>query len=234
MTHPFDRLVRQDERRIRLAEASLLFAADHCPGLEPARFLAKLDGLAARVRARGAGTTEARAAALRDVLVGEEGLRGNLESYDDPRNSFLNEVLDRKAGIPVSLSVVWLDVAAQLGWPLVGLGLPGHFIVRLDDPAGPLLLDPFDQGRALEPEDLKRLLPRMDGGRVALAAAHMQPMRVKATLARQLHNLRAIFAAGERWHAADLVLARLLAMEPDDDELKAERTNVRGRLARLN
>ena len=129
---PFAALLAQ-QAPLDLAEAALLVARDEYPELEAAPYLAMLDAWAARVRDRlTAQPTPADAAgALRAVLFDEKGLRGNADDYYDPRNSFLNDVLDRRAGIPISLSAVYMEVGRRAGLVVEGLGLPGHFIVRV-------------------------------------------------------------------------------------------------------
>jgi regulator of sirC expression with transglutaminase-like and TPR domain len=233
-SHPFDRLVQRDDARIRLAEASLLFAGDHCPGLAPGPWLRRLDALARRAGQSGARTAPDQVAALRGVLVEEAGFAGNTEDYHDPRNSFLNEVLARKVGIPISLSVVWLDVAARLGWPFSPIGLPGHFLVRRDTADGGLLVDPFGGGAVVRPEDCEAVAARALGEPVSLGADHFRPLSTKAVLARQLNNLRVHYVRRERWRDAACVLARLLALQPESSEFKREHAAVGVEMGRLN
>ena len=135
-----------------LDEAALAIAAEEYPGLDPAAHLAELDRLAGRVRALapGPGRAAATLQALRQVLFEEAGFRANEKSYYDPRNSYLNEVLDRRLGIPISLSLVFMEVARRAGLDLDGVGFPGHFLVKLAPQAGPeVFIDPYNGGELL-------------------------------------------------------------------------------------
>ena len=141
-----------------LAEAALLVACEEYPELEVERYLARIEGMAERARGRveEGGSLRTRVEALNGYLFGEEGFHGNNEDYYDPRNSFLNDVLDRRTGIPVTLSAVYMEVGRRCGLEVEGIGLPGHFIVgvrcspRLDGGGEPQqLVDPFHGGALL-------------------------------------------------------------------------------------
>lgn len=229
MMHPFDLLVQRDESHLRVAEAALLFAQDHGRRFEIHPVLDKLSDLAERVGAR-AHKPEDRIAALRAVLVEEEELIGDTEDYYNPRNSFLHEVLARKRGIPISLSVIWLDVCGQLGWRAEGIGLPGHFIARCEG----VLVDPFRRGRTLGHEDCERMVSEITGQPVSLTDEHMRAISGKAILTRMLQNLRGIYLRKRAWHAAACVLERLQGLHPANDALRREYIKIRGEIARLN
>src|SRR5438477_1009405 len=123
-------LLERDDREIDLGRAALLIAQEEYPGLSSETYLARLDELAARVRSRRVPTSQPRhlAEAINTVLFEEERFAGNEDSYYDPRNSFLNEVLDRRLGIPITLSILFIEVARRVGLEVEGIGLPGHFI----------------------------------------------------------------------------------------------------------
>ncbi len=142
----FAAAVSAPDERIDLAAAALLIAAQEYPQLALEPYLRRLDVLAERVNDRLSNETAPPIVLgeLTRVVFEEEGLRGNEGAYYDPRNSFLNDVLDRKLGIPITLGVVVLEVGRRLGLPLEGLGFPGHFIVRYRGEAVSLLIDPFD------------------------------------------------------------------------------------------
>lgn len=228
--HPFDLLVRRGESEIRTAEAAMLFAIDHCRGLKLRPWLDRLDALARRVDRQGARTCCERIEALRTVLVDEEGFTGNVDDYYDPRNSFLHEVLDRRVGIPITLSVVWLDVCAQLNWPFVGVGLPGHYIIRCEEGKRHTHIDPFGGGRILDRRECEGIVARLHGRCGALFHASSK----SATLSRMLNNLRAIYIRRQAWYNASCVLRRMLALHPDSDELQQELRAVEGCLAQMN
>ena len=227
--HPFDLLVKRDESQLRVAEAALLFAQDHGSRFEIRPWLDKLSDLAERVDSN-AHTPQDRVAALRTVLDEEEGLIGDREDYYNPRNSFLQEVLARKRGIPISLSVIWLDVCRQLGWPAEGIGLPGHFIIRCEG----ILVDPFRSGRTLCHQDCERIVSEITGQPVSLTSKQMRAISGKAILTRMLQNLRGIYLPKRAWHQAACVLERLHALHPEDDALRREYSTIRAEIARLN
>lgn len=233
-THPFDLLVRKDDREIRMAKAALLFASDHCEELKIRFWLGKLEALAHRVGRMEARSPEAQVKALRTVLAEEEGYRGNTKDYDDPRNSLLNEVIERRTGLPILLSAVWLDVAGQLGWPFVGVGLPGHYIIKRETPGGGLLVDPFSGGNVVSREDCVRLVQASLGKEIALEDDHFKPTQTKLTLARMLINLRNSFLRRQAWVQAACVINRLLAFESDTEGLEVQLRAVMEQIARLN
>jgi len=207
------------EADVDLAEAALLIAGDEYPDLDVARYLARLDGLgtALRERAAGAGAEET-VEALNRLLFEEEGFHGNTESYYDPRNSFLNDVLDRRTGIPISLSTVYIEVARRAGVAVEGVGLPGHFLVRVASPAAPLLVDPFHGGVRLTLEDCQRRLDRIYSGRLRLEPRMLAPCRRKAILARTLRNLKGIYEKAGDFERALRTVDMLLSLDPESGE----------------
>src|SRR5438445_11102873 len=160
-------MVARPEASVDLAEASLLIAGEEYPGLDPAPYLGRLDELGAHLRRRaGDAGADALVPELNRLLFEEEGFRGNTVDYYDPRNSFLNDVLDRRTGIPISLSTVYMAVGRRAGVPVQGVGLPGHFVVRVTTAGGEALVDPFHDGAVLTLEDCQERLDRIYGGKV--------------------------------------------------------------------
>jgi regulator of sirC expression with transglutaminase-like and TPR domain len=211
------------EEEIDLAEASLLIACEEYPGLEPSRYLARLDemGDAFQARLPRAADAATAALALREYLFRELGFHGNTESYYDPRNSFLNEVLDRRTGIPITLSAVYLEVARRAGMRVVGVGLPGHFVVKHVAEDGGLLVDPFHAGAVLTQEDCQERLDRIFGGRVKMAPRMLEPVTNRQILERMLRNLKAIYVKEQDHERTLRVLELLLRLVPDAlDELR--------------
>src|SRR5438270_358272 len=156
-------LMERPEDGLPLAEAALLIAAHANPALDVSAALGQLDAIAARV---GEPDVEA----VCRVLFEELGLRGARQDYDDPRNSYLDQVLARRRGIPISLSVLLMEIGGRCGLRLEGVGMPGHFLVR--DPARPdRLIDTFDRGRHLDRLDCQRLLQRVAGREARLSEA---------------------------------------------------------------
>lgn len=200
---------------IRLDCAALHLARDVHPHASIHKYVQHLDDLADEVATQRPGLSATlRYEAMRRVLVGEHELRGNFDDYYDPDNSFLNRVLDRGVGAPISLSVIWMEVARRLKWPVAGLGLPGHFVVRFDDPERFVLADPFHDGRVLTVEDCRRLLDHNYDGKVAFTSKFLLPVDTRTVLARMLNNLRTIYIANQDWPRVADVLRRLLAVEP--------------------
>src|SRR2546426_2959641 len=151
----FAALVAAGERT-DLARAALAIARIAYPDLDPAPSLRQLDDLAAAVRPRlyPQASPEAAVTELAGYLFGECGFRGNQEDYYDPRNSFLNDVLERRTGLPITLALVFMEAGARLGLSITGVGFPGHFLVRVEGDAGPVVLDPFFDGCVLDPAEL--------------------------------------------------------------------------------
>lgn len=217
--HAFDLLVQSGVERLRLAEAALLFAADHVHGLRPERWLRRLDDLARRVEARGAGDLRAMIRALRGVLVDDEGFRGNVEDHQDPRDSLLCEVLGRRRGIPITLCVIWLDIAGQLGWPFAGANLPLHFMVRPVAPGDPVFIDVFHGAVELDLPACEAFLSGRAGQPVSLGPEHIAPAPQRIILLRMLTNLHAALTEREHWPGVLRVAQRMLALLPGNENL---------------
>jgi regulator of sirC expression with transglutaminase-like and TPR domain len=163
--HQFTEIVSGSEHRLDLARAALLIASEEYPGLDSLRYIAKLEVMAAAVR--GAVTTTddptLKIRYLSAYLFGERGFRGNAEAYYDPRNSFLNDVVDRKLGIPITLSIIYMEVGRRVGMPLQGIGMPGHFIMKYAEPGEDLYIDPFNRERILTLQPFKELIQQLYG-----------------------------------------------------------------------
>jgi regulator of sirC expression with transglutaminase-like and TPR domain len=224
-------LVSGDENDIDLPRAALLVAGEEYPDLDPEPYLARLDGLGAQLRERVAGETspERQVAELNALLFGEEGFRGNTAAYYDPRNSYLNEVLDRRLGIPITLALVYVAVGRRAGLPLSGVGLPAHFVVAYEGPTR-LLVDAFNCGRVLSLSDCQELLRQAYGGSLTLEPAHLESTSARHILARLITNLKLAYQ-----RSGDLVRAlraseQLSLVLPTSGELR-ERGLLRYRLA---
>jgi regulator of sirC expression with transglutaminase-like and TPR domain len=204
-------VVERPEEEVDLARASLLVACEEYPQLEVDRYLERLDTMADGLRGRLGDSPRSAIAALNRVLFEEQGFRGNTREYYDPRNSFLNDVLDRRTGIPITLSTVYIAVGRRAGVSVEGVGLPGHFVVRVSTPAGEALADPFNGGAVLTPEDCQERLDRIYGGRVRMAAGMLAPCPARAVLTRTVRNLKAIYMKAED-HERALRTAELLVL----------------------
>lgn len=159
------------------------------------------------------------AEALADFLFIQERFRGNAQEYNDPRNSYLNEVLERRLGIPISLSAIYIAIAGRLGLPAQGVGLPGHFIVSLPAPGGDIYIDPFHGGSRLSLEDCAQLVRQSSGYEGDLQSEWLQPMAPHAILTRMLNNLRIIYYQLEDWDTALAVIDRLRLLQPELPDL---------------
>lgn len=218
----FREMAARPEAEVDLAEASLIVAGEEYPDLDPVPYLARLDELGSALR-RDAGGARAEDAvsALSRLLFEREGFRGNTEDYYDPRNSFLNDVLDRRTGIPISLCTVYMEVARRAGLSVEGVGLPGHFVVRLASPSAPLLVDPFHGGAVITREDCQRRLDRIYSGRLRLDPTMLAPCGRKSILSRMLRNLKGIYVKAGDYIRALRIVEMLRILEPDSlDELR--------------
>ncbi|MGH7313568.1 MAG: SirB1 family protein, partial [Candidatus Rokuibacteriota bacterium] len=182
----FAELVRLPPEALDLGLAALLIAQVEHPGLSPAHSLMHLDELAAASGAARVGDPLKALHRLREFLFEEEGFTGNAGDYYDPRNSCLNDVLERRMGIPITLSLMMMEVGRRVGLSIVGVGLPGHFVVRADVGSEPVLLDPFDGGAVLTHERAADLVARALGRLVGLTEAHFVPASKRQMLSRML------------------------------------------------
>lgn len=204
---------------IRLDCAALHLARDVYPHVALAGYLRQLDEIAERVAAERAGlSAPLRYEAMRRVLVDELEFVGNESDYYDPDNSYLNRVLDRRLGLPISLSIIWIEVGRRLKWPVAGVGFPGHFLVRFDDPERFVIADPFGGGRTLTPADCESLLCQYFERDVELSDSFLAPVDTRAILTRLLNNLRGIYRAHQDWHRLRSTLERLIAIEPGNTQ----------------
>lgn len=215
-------LMQRPDDDLPLAEAALVISGHANPALDIPAQLQRLDDLAARV---GRPDT----ASLCRVVFGELGLRGDLETYDDPLNSYVDRVLDRGRGIPISLSVLLMEIGRRCGLYLEGVGMPGHFLVR--DAASPdQLIDAFDGGRRLDPPDCEQLLRRVTGTRAELTPEMLATTPHRAILARMLANLDRSFERRTD-HPALLWVTELRLAIPDLPV--GDRVQLAGRLGGL-
>jgi len=208
-------LMQQPEEKISLAEAALLIASMEYPSLEYPLYIRRLDEMAQRVAARSPQATDPFQVIteMNRCLFREEGFSGNSQDYYDPRNSFLNEVLDRKIGIPIMLSTVYLEVASRLHFPLVGVGMPGHFLVK--HPFFDILIDPFTQGRILNPSDCEQRMKQVLGDSVPFHVSFLEGVSKLHTVTRMLNNLRNVFLDLRQFAKAYQITELLLALHPD-------------------
>jgi len=207
-TTRFAELVAGPDDRIPLDEAALLIAAHAQPGLDVPAELRALDGLAADI---GEPTLER----WRHYLFVELGFSGNVGRYYDPANSFLNEVMRRRRGLPITLSVLGMEVGRRIGLRLDGVGMPGHFLLRHAPSQGPeVYVDPFDNGEVLDRAGCAERFRAVHGPEFPFRTAYLEPVTRLAVLSRMLNNLMSIYTAQGRMADLEWVL-RLRVTLPD-------------------
>jgi regulator of sirC expression with transglutaminase-like and TPR domain len=220
----FAELLKRDDAKIELARGCLMIAEDAYPGLDVEQYLAELERLAMRLRAALPQTSGAdeRVVALNQFLFDDLGYYGNTDNYYDPRNSYLNEVMDRKTGIPITLAILYMELGRRVGLPLEGVSFPGHFLVRLRLRRGTLVLDPFSGGVPQSEDELrqrlKRVIPEGATGGIPVAELpldqFLEPASNRQILARVLRNLKGIYRQADEPERLLEVLNRILVLNP--------------------
>ena len=222
------RAALKDQPEGRLDIAALEIAAIETPDLDPEPFLKVLDRMASdladKLPAPASGPEFVRVA--NSFLFGDLGFRGNENEYNDPRNSCLNYVLDRRTGIPIALSVIYIEIARRLGQPIAGVGLPGHFIVQYDDGEFSTYIDPFHSGKLLTTEDCREIARDRTG--TDPDATALAPVGTRYIVVRMLNNLRSAYFRGKQFDKMVAVTDLLIEAFP----LNAEYYKARG-VARL-
>lgn len=213
----FARAVARPDAEIDLARLALLVAREEYPQLPPEPYLARLDQMAEEVRGR-LGEETAPPVVLQElltVLYERHRFEGNRDAYYDPRNSFLNDVLDRRKGIPLTLGIVLLEVGWRLGLPLEGVNFPHHFLVRYSGDVLQLLIDPFDGGNVRFQDQAQEFLDRVYGGMVRVRSSYLQAATRRDMLVRLLNNLKSLYTnVGDDVRAVAAV-ERILLLRPD-------------------
>jgi regulator of sirC expression with transglutaminase-like and TPR domain len=215
----FERLAA-GEQNVAIARVALEFARDAYPALDIEAYLKKIQELAVRVRDRIVPGATARdiLGQINWVLFVEEHMRGDEESYGDPRNSYLNEVLDRGLGIPISLSAVYAAIAHHVGVAITGANLPYHFMLRVDDEELTWFVDPFNGGAVYNLENCTRVISRIAGQPLVLADSMIEPCSPQVVVTRMLRNLKAIYAKTQDLASLLPVERRLAALNPNSPE----------------
>ncbi len=213
----FSEIARLEETALPLDRASLTIALEEYPDLDIQAYLRKLDTLAARTSVligedRGAINV---IESINEVLFVQEGLRGNTEDYYDPRNSYLNEVLDRKLGIPISLSVIYMEIARRIGFPIQGIGFPAHFLVKHVAKDRDIIIDAFNMGRILTRNDCQELLDKIHKGSVEMHPSLLQPVDKRMILTRLLYNLKGVYTQKDQYFKALSAIDKILMLNPN-------------------
>jgi regulator of sirC expression with transglutaminase-like and TPR domain len=209
-------LARDPAAPLDLAEVALLLAGDEYPALDVEAYLGEVAGMAHEARAHLRGPAEAQAAGLCRYLFHDMGFRGNDSDYYDARNSYLNEVLDRRTGIPITLSAVAMAVGCRAGLEVVGVGLPGHFVAKAVAGGREVLFDPFHGGRLLTPAECERLVEQVTGQPFTATRASLQAVPLGLIVLRMLTNLKGVYLRGGDFRRAARVIGRLSQLAPGD------------------
>ena len=233
-TPSFEALVSRPDEALDIASIALALANDAYPDLEPGVYLSWLDATAEAIAdAADLGMPLPERLAMLDRQLFEvEGFRGNRDDYFDPRNSFLNDVIERRTGIPITLSVVYLEVGWRLGLPLVPVSFPAHFLVASTG-AKRVFIDPFDRGARVAPDDLVTRLAPIAGGREQarrFLPRATSPVSRREVAMRILRNLRQIYAERQDLDRLLVVSNRMVALDPNDAAALRERGHVLARL----
>jgi regulator of sirC expression with transglutaminase-like and TPR domain len=221
--------VEQPDDTLDLGRAALAIARAEYPGLDAGAYIARIDALAAEVNKHLTGDESdlhRSIAALNYVLFQKHGYKGNRDAYFDARNSFLNEVIDRRTGIPITLSVLYIEVARRVGLPLRGVGFPGHFLVKYLDQQQEIVIDPFNGGDVKAADSLRQLLAGLYGNSVAWSPRFLDPVTKRQMLRRVLNNLKFIYLKQRDLVKALAALDRMIIAEPNLPEDLRERGAV--------
>ena len=231
----FAAYIERPPEDIRLAEGALLIALEAYPDLDVSTYLRRLDGMAEAVSVRLGLELEPRriVSYINACLFDEQGFRGNRRDYYDTRNSFLNEVLDRKVGIPITLSIIYLDIGRRVGLPINGVGMPGHFIVQYSARPEPFQIDPFHDGKILSEQDCADRVSQIYGRDLPWRESYLHPVSDLHILARMLNNLKAIYVRKGAHELALGAVERLILLQPGVPSEVRDRGLLRAQLGQL-
>jgi regulator of sirC expression with transglutaminase-like and TPR domain len=213
---------------IDLVRAALAVAREEYPDLDEGHYLRLLDRLADGVQAGlpAGAIPERRVGRMNAYLFHELGFGGNQADYYDPRNSFLNEVLERRVGIPLTLCIVYMEVGRRCGLTVEGVGFPGHFLCKVRLAEGELIIDPFHRGQLLGTEELKRRLVSAVGDQVRFDPRLLRAVKPREILLRMLQNLRSVYEGRNDIPRALSAVDRLLLLAPDNVRGLRERAQL--------
>lgn len=216
MSDDFQKLLASPGEAFSLSEAALCVAQAEYPELSRKKYLSVLEDLGEVALRRLQGSPHIPTAILRRFLFQEIGFRGNTAQYEDPRNNFLNEVLDRRLGIPVTLSLIYMDVATRVGLSAYGVGMPGHFLVKVIEKEGEVLVDPFSGGVLLSEADCTRRFQELYGRRFPFRKEFLRASSKREILKRLLYNLKNIYCRENLWGKAMSIQQMIVWTDPQD------------------
>ena len=209
--------VQQPDEQINLERAALYIAQEKYPDLDVDEYLNALDTMADDIREQLSIESYPLKIlkTINHYLYGNLGFAGNTENYYDPRNSFLNDVIDRRTGIPITLSLVYLAIAQRLDFPMVGIGMPGHFLIRPIQEDMDIFVDAFSQGEILFPQDCQDRLNQMSGQSVEMQPQFLAAVTPRQFLARMLTNLKATYLSRGEMEKVLAAIERILLLFPN-------------------
>ncbi len=219
-----------------LLAACLLVAAEEYPALDLGAEIARVDALGREALRRVGALSNvfARLDALRSLLFEDLGFRGSGDQYDDPRNSYLNEVLGRRIGIPITLSILYVEVASRAGIRASGVALPGHFVARVDEGERTVFVDPFHGGNVITEDDCRDLTARTTGRSSLFRRDLLAGADAPAILTRLLHNLKRVYLAREDYPRAHAAVERILIVSPGEHREIRDRGFLHAHLGRTD
>jgi regulator of sirC expression with transglutaminase-like and TPR domain len=222
----FERFLSQPDHQMNLAEAALMVARIEYPELDIGSYLQRIHTLADEIRTQLPDNANAAQilSRLNKVMFVEKGFEGNSEHYYDPRNSFLNDVMDSKRGIPISLSILYMELGNELGVPLAGVSFPGHFLVKLEIDDGAIVLDPYFGGISLTEDDIEDRMQDFYGDKLKRHHFHglLATSSKKDIILRVMRNLRNLYMQGEQWGKSLTMADLMVDLDADHkDAIKA-------------
>ena len=216
--HGFYQEIDRPDEQIDLAKASLHYAQAEYPALDIQKYLDILEAIATEVKSQLSGATYPLKVikAINFELFDGMGFQGNTENYYAPENSFLNQVIERRVGIPITLSVIYLAVAKRLDFPMVGIGMPGHFLIRPHFEDAGIYIDAFNQGEILFEQDCQRKLSQIYQQPVKLNPDWLTPVSNRQILARMLNNLKFIYLHKRETTRALATMSGIIKLFPNN------------------
>ncbi|HXW50809.1 MAG TPA: transglutaminase-like domain-containing protein [Candidatus Acidoferrales bacterium] len=225
----------KNTHELPLDKSCLLISAVFDPTVDVESCLSQLDAFAAEaVATAGASDSYAMAGAAVRTLFGSGKFRGNEHAYDEPQNSLLASVLERRTGIPITLCVLLMEVSRRIGLPLQGVGLPGHFVVRFPDPTSRLYIDPYHGGAVLDVAQCVALVERIYHGRVTWRDDFLAPLDHRAILKRVLLNLKNALSQSKDYSGALAAIHLRMTLDPSDATELRDRGILFARLRRYD
>jgi regulator of sirC expression with transglutaminase-like and TPR domain len=215
-------LSRTPEAPLDVAEVALRLARDEFPDLDVDAHLGELTAMAHEAKRYMRGGLAAKVAGLCRYLFHDMGFHGNVKDYYDPRNSYFNQVLERRTGIPITLSALMITVGRRAGLRVEGVGLPGHFIVKAVAGAQEILVDPFHGGRVLTDTDCENLVRQVTGVAFEVSPLALEPLPVGLIVQRMLANLKGIYLRQEDFPRGLRIMERLHQLNPQDVALRRD------------